>query len=281
MPVTIVRGVEINYELLGERGPWVALQPGGRRGLVGVKSLAQKIAEAGNRVLVYDRRNCGASGVSFNGGDSENEVWADDLHELLLQLDALPAFIGGSSSGCRLALLAALRHRDDVRGLLLWRVTGGTYAAHRLVQNYYTQFIEAAERGGMEAVCRTEHFSEVIANNPANHERLLSIGVSRFIAVMSEWRRSFNQGAEYPVIGISPAELRSLSIPTCVIPGNDRVHPREPGQVAHRLIPNAEYHEVLTEDRPDQDVALEDWNAKEGLLAAIFIDFLRRARHRG
>jgi pimeloyl-ACP methyl ester carboxylesterase len=281
MPVATVRGVEINYELLGERGPWVALQPGGRRGLVGVKSLAHKIAEAGNRVLIYDRRNCGASGVSFDGGNSENEVWADDLHELLLQLDALPAFIGGSSSGCRLALLAALRHLGDLRGLLLWRVTGGPYAAQRLVQNYYTQFIEAAEKGGMEAVCRTEHFSEVIANNPANREKLLSIGVSRFIAVMREWRRSFNQGAEYPVIGISPAELRSLSIPTCVIPGNDRVHPREPGQVAHRLMPNSEYHEVLTEDRPDQDVALEDWNAKEGLLAAIFIDFLRRAQRLG
>lgn len=281
MPVATVRGVEINYELLGERGPWVALQPGGRRGLVGVKSLAHKVAEAGNRVLIYDRRNCGASGVSFDGGNSENEVWADDLHELLLQLDALPAFIGGSSSGCRLALLAALRHPADLRGLLLWRVTGGPYAAQRLVQNYYTQFIEAAEMGGMEAVCRTEHFSEVIADNPANGQKLLSIGVSRFIAVMSEWRRSFIQGAEYPVVGISPAELRSLSIPTCVIPGNDRVHPREPGQVAHRLMPNAEYHEVLTEDRPDQDVALEDWNAKEGLLAAIFIDFLRRAQRLG
>jgi len=36
--------------------------------------------------------------------------------------------------------------------------------------------------------------------------------------------------------------------------------------------------EVLTEDRLDLDVALEDWNAKEGLLAAIFIDFLRRAQ---
>jgi pimeloyl-ACP methyl ester carboxylesterase len=280
MPVTTVRGVEINYEILGERGPWIALQPGGRRGLAGVKSLGQKIAEAGNRVLVYDRRNCGASGVSFEGGNSENEVWADDLHQLLLQLDALPAFIGGSSSGCRLALLAALRRPADLRGLLLWRLTGGPYAAQRLVQNYYTQFIEAAERGGMEAVCRTEHFSEVIANNPANRERLLSIEASRFITVMSGWRRSFNQGAEHPVIGISPAELRSLTIPACVIPGNDRVHPREPGQIAHRLMPNAEYHEVLTEDRPDQDVALEDWNAKEGLLAAIFIDFLRRAHHR-
>jgi hypothetical protein len=27
MPVATVRGVDINYEVLGERGPWVALQP--------------------------------------------------------------------------------------------------------------------------------------------------------------------------------------------------------------------------------------------------------------
>jgi pimeloyl-ACP methyl ester carboxylesterase len=258
----------------------VALQPGGRRGLVGVKPLGQKIAEAGNRVLVYDRRNCGASDISFEGEDSENEVWAADLHGLLLQLDAAPAFIGGSSSGCRLALLAALRYPGDARGLLLWRVTGGAFAAGRLMQNYYTQFIEAAQRGGMEAVCRTEHFAELIANNPANRARLLSMDVERFIAVMNEWRRSFNEGANHPVIGISPDELRSITMPACIIPGNDRTHPREPGQIAHRLMPNAEYHEVVTEDRPDLDVALEDWNAKEGLLAAIFIDFLRRAQRR-
>lgn len=65
------------------------------------------------------------------------------------------------------------------------------------------------------------------------------------------------------------------------MPGNDRVHPRAPGQAAHRLMPHAEYHEVLTEDRPDQDVALEDWQAKEGLLAAIFIDFIRRQQRHG
>jgi pimeloyl-ACP methyl ester carboxylesterase len=280
MPSATVRGVEINYEVLGDRGLWVALQPGGRRGLAAVRPVGQKIAEAGNRVLVYDRRNCGASGISFDGGDSENEVWAADLHELLRQLDALPAVIGGSSSGCRLALLAALRHPEDARGLLLWRVTGGPYAARRLAENYYTQFIDAAERGGMEAVCRTEHFAELIASNPANRDRLLANGVERFVAVMKAWRRAFNEGADYPVIGISPAELRSLAMPACIVPGNDRVHPREPGQVAHRLMPNAEYHEVLTEDRPDLDVALEDWNAKEGLLAAIFIDFLRRAQRR-
>ena len=280
MPVATVRSVDINYEVLGDRGPWVALQPGGRRGLVGVKPLGEKIAEAGCRVLIYDRRNCGASGVSFDGGDSENEIWAEDLRILLSQLDALPAYIGGSSSGCRLALLFALRHAADVRGLLLWRVTGGAYAAQRLVENYHTQFIEAARRGGMAAICTTEHFSEVIDANPANRGRLMALEPQRFVAVMEAWRRAFNAGASHPVIGLSPAELRSLTMPACIVPGNDQVHPREPGQSAHRLMPNSEYHEVLTEDRPDLDIAMEDWNAKEGLLAAIFIDFLRRTERR-
>src|SRR5439155_1072925 len=125
MPVAAVRGVDINYEVLGERGPWVALQPGGRRGLVGVRPLAEKIADA-------------------------------------------------------------------------------------------------ARRGGMEAVCRTEHFAEVISSNPANRERLMGLEPQRFIAVMEEWRRAFNKGAHHAVIGLSPAELRSLTMPACIIPGNDR-----------------------------------------------------------
>ncbi len=234
MPLATVRGVDINYEILGERGPWVALQPGGRRGLEGVKPLGEKIAEAGCRVLVYDRRNCGASGVSFDGGNSENEIWAEDLR----------------------------------------------YAAQRLIENYYTQFIDAAQEGGMEAICRTEHFGELIGSNPANQARLMALDRRRFISIMEHWRRAFNEGAHHPVIGLSPAELRSMTMPACIIPGNDRVHPRQPAQIAHRLMPDSEYHEVLTEDRPDLDVALEDWEAKAGLLAAIFIDFLRRTERR-
>ncbi|MGH7040256.1 MAG: alpha/beta fold hydrolase [Stellaceae bacterium] len=281
MPVATIRGIDINYEILGGRGPFVVLQPGGRRALEGVKPLGQKIAEAGFRVLVHDRRNCGASAVSFDGGDSENEVWVEDLHALLGELDAAPAYVGGSSSGCRLALLMALRHPAAVRGLLLWRVTGGAYAAERLIASYYTQYIEMAERGGMEAVCASEHWGAVIAANPQNRARLTALEPQRFIALMRTWRRSFEGGAEHPVIGLAPADLRALAMPACICPGNDRVHPRLPGQIAHRLMPNAEYHEVLPEDRPDLDVALEEWQAKEGLLAAIFIDFLRRQERRG
>jgi len=60
------------------------------------------------------------------------------------------------------------------------------------------------------------------------------------------------------------------------VPGMDPVHPLPAGQAAHRLMPNAEYQEVVTKTRGTLDEAFADWDAREGLLAARFIDFLRR-----
>ena len=67
MPFANIRGVNINYEILGERGPLIALQPGGRRAGAALRPLAAKVAEAGYRVIIYDRRNCGASASPSRG----------------------------------------------------------------------------------------------------------------------------------------------------------------------------------------------------------------------
>lgn len=278
MPVADVRGIALNYEVLGNDGPWVALSPGGRRALDGVKSLAQRIAGAGYRVLLHDRRNCGASDVVIDGTVSEYEIWVEDLHALLTDLDALPVYLGGGSSGCRLSVLFALRYPELVRGLMLWRVTGGRFAAQRLAQNYYGQFIAAAQQGGMAAVCEMEHFRERIAARPANRERLMSMDPGRFIAVMSHWREYFHRDADLPMIGASEADLRSIAVPTCIVPGNDRTHPREVGESVHRLVPGSELH-ILFPDHVDIDmVPPEQWSTKEAELASIFIGFLGRAR---
>src|SRR3974390_2695287 len=125
MPEALIRGVHINYEVIGERGPWIALTPGSRRPYAELKDLSRMLASAGYRILLHDRRNCGASEVAFDGSASEHEIWADDLFHLGTQLGALPIYAGGSSAGARLAILFALRHRHAARGLLLWRVTGG------------------------------------------------------------------------------------------------------------------------------------------------------------
>jgi pimeloyl-ACP methyl ester carboxylesterase len=274
MPIARVRGVNINYRIVGDRGPWVALSPGGRRDLGGVLPLAELIAEAGYRVLLHDRRNCGASDVVIEGEQSEYEIWADDLHELLSQLGALPVFVGGSSSGCRLSLLFALRHPEVVRALLLWRVTGGPFAAQRLAHNYYGQFIDAAKQGGMTAVCQTEFFSERIASNPGNRERLLAMDPKRFIDVMAHWREYFIRDADLPVIGASEADLRSITVPACVVPGNDWTHPRRVGEAASRLLPQGELHILMPQDM-EVDMYVEAWDEKREELAAIFVDFLK------
>ena len=277
MPLATVRGVNINYEVLGDTGPWVALSPGGRRGLEAVKSLAARVAAAGYRVLIHDRRNCGASDVVIDGDESEYQIWADDLHELLSGLDALPAYIGGSSSGCRLSILFALRYPGAVRGLLLWRITGGRFAAQRLAQNYYGQFIAAAQTGGMAAVCETEHFRERIEARPANRERLMGMDPRRFIGVMSRWSEYFMQGADLPVIGASAADLKSITAPACIIPGNDKTHLREVGENLHRIMTHSELH-LLFPGHVDVDlVPPEEWNTKEAEQAAIFLNFLQRS----
>ena len=277
MPIANVRGVCINYKVLGSDGPWVALSPGGRRDLGAVEPLAQRMAEAGHRVVIFDRRNCGASDVVIDGADSEYEIWADDVHELLSQLGGLPAFVGGSSSGCRTSLLFALRHPDAVRALLLWRVTGGRFACERLAEEYYGQYISAAKRGGMAAVCEMEHWKERIEARPANRERLMSMDPDRFAAVMSHWREYFVRGADLPVIGATEAELKTIKVPACIIPGNDNTHGRQTGENLGRLLARAEVH-VLFPKHYDMPLSpREEWDEKAGEMAELFADFIKRA----
>jgi pimeloyl-ACP methyl ester carboxylesterase len=267
----------MNYKVLGNHGSWVALSPGGRRDISGIELLAGKVAETGHRVVIFDRRNCGASDVVIDGQDSEYEIWADDIHELLRQLDALPAFIGGSSSGCRTSLLFALRHPEAVKGLLLWRVTGGRFACERLAEEYYGQFIEAAKQGGMAKVCEMEHWKERIKARAENRDALMRMNPERFIAVMSHWREYFLEGADLPVIGASEEELKSIKVPAFIVPGNDNTHGRQTGENLGRLLGKSEVHILFPKQYDEPLSPREEWDEKAGEMAALFSDFMKRA----
>ena len=276
MPLATVRGAAINYQIVGDKGPWVSLSPGGRRPMEAVGSLGTRIAQAGYRVLLHDRRNCGASDVIIDGDESEYDIWADDLHALLRELGALPAHVGGASSGCRMSILFALRHPQSVRSLLLWRVTGGRVAAAHLARQYYTDFIELAERGGMAAVCDSEFFRERIAARPENRARLMAMDTQRFIAVMSHWREYFIAGADQPVIGASEAELHSIRVPACIVPGNDKIHARRAGENVGRLLPGGEVHDIMPAGPDVDEIPFTEWDRREGQLAEVFLHFLKR-----
>ncbi|HYC17270.1 MAG TPA: alpha/beta hydrolase [Pseudolabrys sp.] len=284
MPAAVLHDVCINYEVIGNNGPWIALTPGSRRSYGELIDLSAAIAVSGYRVLLHDRRNCGASDVAFDGSASEHEVWADDLYALGKGLGALPMYVGGSSAGARLAILYAMRHADGLRGLLLWRVTGGQEAVDRLAENYYGQFIKIARAGGMEAVCESEHFSECIKARPSNRDRLLKLDVAQFINVMTYWRECFIQSANLPIVGATEADLHAIKVPACLIAGNDVIHTPATARKAASLIPHGELHDDVVEKRSD-DGLLKEWDRKEWRdaeprIAAIFVEFLKRTATR-
>jgi pimeloyl-ACP methyl ester carboxylesterase len=276
MPYANIGGVAINYEILGRSGPSMALSPGGRNPYQHLMPIAERMAASGYRVLLHDRRNCGASDASFDPSRSEYEVWADDLDELLKQFDMAPAIVGGSSSGARLALTFALRHPKSVRALLLWRVTGGGFAVKRLAEKYYDQYVRLAGEGGMAAVCAEEHFAELIRNRPSNRERLMAFDPKEFIQIMQAWRAPFVAGAELPLIGTTETDLRSIKVPTCIIPGNDLTHGSTTGETAARFMPDCEAHSLGLKDQNVDIVPAEEWYKLADKIAAIFGDFLDR-----
>ena len=281
MTEALVRGVRLNYETIGSNGPWIALTPGSRRPYDELINISKAIAGSGYRVLLHDRRNCGASELAFDGSASEHEMWADDLYELGQILGALPMYVGGSSAGARLAILYALRHPDGLRGLLLWRLTGGQEAVDRLAENYYGQFIKIAAEEGMAAVARSDHFNECIRARPANKERLLQTDVRHFIETMTRWRECFLQSANLPIVGATEADLRSITAPACLIAGNDMIHTPQTARKAASLIPNSELHDNVVEWRSDDNLLKEwdrkEWREAEPRMAEIFASFLRKA----
>jgi pimeloyl-ACP methyl ester carboxylesterase len=238
MPTIVIEGCTLHYELMGS-GPLLALTPGGRAAKEALLPLAQVLAGR-CRVLLWDRRNTGASDLWLGTDRSEQEVWADDLAELLKRLGQAPAYIGGGSAGTRVSLLTVVRHPEAVRGLVLWSASGGPFAAQVLGYDYHVPFIRAAEAGGMEAVAKTPFFAERIAANPGNRARLLAQDPATFADVMRAWNAFFYHRPGMPVQGVTEAQLRAISVPTLAFEGNDDIHSREASDALARLVPGVE-----------------------------------------
>jgi pimeloyl-ACP methyl ester carboxylesterase len=277
MPNAKVRGVNIFYQVIGDRGPWAALITGGRRGHDEFIPLAQKLAKGGYRVVLHDRRNTGRSDVLIEGDVAEEIMWLDDLHELLKQLNAVPTIIGGSSAGARTAMRYYTRFPNDTRALLLMRVTGGAFAANRLPENYYGSFIKAAQQGGMAAVCATEQYQERIAANPATRDRLMAMDPKQYIKVMSNWMDQFIASTKTEVFGMTDADLAAIKVPTVVIPGNDQTHASANGRIAASKIPGAQLHQLPIEDQEVPLINYGEWAPLEEEIAQAFLATMRKA----
>lgn len=258
MPSTTVDGLTIAYEIIGapDGRPWV-ITPGGRfsKDTPGVRELAEVLAASGQRVVIWDRPNTGASDVCFRGA-SESEMQADVLAGLLRALDLGPTVIFGGSGGARVSLLTAARHPDVTERLAVVWMSGGTYGLINLGVVYCGEPIRAAWTGGMEAVVALPAFEEVLARNPANRDLLLALDPQEFITTLERWMIVYCPDSGALIPGMSDAECRALAAPTLIFRSgaSDPHHPRVTTEQLHALIPGSE---LVEPPWPD-----DEWNRR-------------------
>ena len=265
MPRTDVDGVSIAYEVVGQGRPWV-LTPGGRfsKDYPGVRELAHALADHGNRVLIWDRPNCGESEVCFRG-DSESEMQADVLAALLRKLDLAPAVVIGGSGGARVSLLTASRHRDVASALAIWWISGGVFGLLSLAAYYCAPAVPAAWSGDLESVTSIPSWQEVFERNPRNREILLDQDPKEFIATMDRWMEAYCSCSGELIPGLPDADARSLDIPALVFRSgaSDPNHPRETSEQLAQLLPNAQLVEPPWPDTEWLDRARGLWQGFE------------------
>ncbi len=242
MPTVDIDGTTIAYDIAGDGGPAWVITPGGRfsKDVPGIRELAEELAAHGQRVLVWDRPNTGASDICFTGA-SESEMQADKLAGLLRALDMAPAVIVGGSGGARVSLLTAARNPDVASKLAMLWISGGVYGLMLLGVHYCGESIRVAWRGGMEAVVELPEWAEVLERNPGNRERFLALDPQQFIATLERWMLVYcpEDGATVP--GISDDELAKLDVPTLVFRSGvrDPHHTRATSERVAELIPGA------------------------------------------
>lgn len=270
MPSTRVSGCSVAYEVIGDGRPWV-ITPGGRfsKDSPGVRELAAALAERGNRVLIWDRPNCGASEVCFTG-TSESAMQADALAELLAHLGMTPAVIAGGSGGSRVSLLTASRHPEVAAGLALWWISGGVFGLMTLGVHYCGESLKAAWNGGMEAVVELPEWAEVLNRNPGNRKRFLDQDPGEFIATMERWMAAYCACGDELVPGLPDADARRLDPPALVLRSgaSDVNHTRATSEQLAGLLPNARLIEPpWGDDEWNERSAARPGGRGEGLFA--------------
>ncbi|HTR71613.1 MAG TPA: alpha/beta hydrolase [Mycobacteriales bacterium] len=271
MATATIDGLTLAYEVIGEAGRTWTITPGGRfsKDDPGIHEFATALADFGNRVLIWDRPNCGASDLCFEG-DSESAMQADALAGLLRHLDLGPAIFAGGSGGARVSMLAAERHPDLASGLAIWWISGGIYGLISVGSYYCGASIAAAWQGGMPAVAELPDWAPSFAQNSANRDRMLAQDRDTFIATLERWLLAYCPCGDVLVPGLSESDAQAIGVPTLVFRSGttDLHHRRETSERIAAVLPNATLVEPPWGD--------SEWNERgaartSGAAAGLFV----------
>jgi 2-hydroxy-6-oxonona-2,4-dienedioate hydrolase len=239
-----INGGIVVYEFVGpEDAEVVVLTPGGRfsKDFPGVHELANALADGGKRVLLWDRPNCGKSDIQLYG-QSESHMRAETLGLMLKKLGIEQVISIGGSGGARDSIIFTMMWPDMVRKLAVWSIVGGNYSSIALAGVYVMNELRTVRAKGIEGVLvmpgAAGSWTDLIAVNPRNRDRLLAIGSEGFERVMNRWLNAFIPKPNEPIPGVSDWEFDQIKVPTLIIRGGERDfdHPKRTSMEVHCLI---------------------------------------------
>jgi pimeloyl-ACP methyl ester carboxylesterase len=180
------------------------------------------------RVICPDLRGFGKSA---GGGSFSIESLAEDIHELLRRIDALPCVLGGLSMGGYVSFAFAKKYAADLNGLILidTRAAADTHEGRQARD----AMIELARTRGSAAVAE-QMLPKMLAPGAQVAERLRAIMKDCPAQTIQYACAAMRDRQDYTSL------LPSIAVRTLLIFGElDQIIPAQTGQMLGQLIPNS------------------------------------------
>jgi pimeloyl-ACP methyl ester carboxylesterase len=125
-----------------------------------------------------------------------------------------------------------------VRKVCVWSIVGGTYSTMVLAGVYVMSELRVIRSQGIEGILTMPGWSELVAANPRNRDRLLALGTEEFERVMNRWLDAFIPKPNEAIPGVPDWEFEKITVPTLIVRGGakDFDHPARTSFEVHALI---------------------------------------------
>jgi pimeloyl-ACP methyl ester carboxylesterase len=167
---------------------------------------------------------------------------AETMGLMLRELGIGQVVAAGGSGGARDTLVFAMMYPELVSRVAVWHIVGGVYSQLALAGVYIMGELRTVRSEGIEGVMKmggpAGSWSDLVAVNPRNKDRLVAIGAEEFERVMNRWLEAFVPKPTEPIPGVPDSEFEKIKVPTLIVRGGagDYDHPKRTSLEVHSLI---------------------------------------------
>ena len=268
MAEALIDGLRTRYEVLGDGPPLLMYAPGGfdatidkwrTQGVYARVKLLDHLPKR-YRCIVFDRRECGAS-----GGRVELITWAHYARQGKLLLEHLGierAHLMGGCMGCSCVMAFGVAYPQATLSMLLWWPVGG--AKYRIkAHERFAQHLAFVREQGMDGVVahvrkegkafnadpRGGPWASPLRSDARFATEYVKHDVRTYSGLVERTCNTLFDRDTSP--GAAPEQLFGVNIPALIVPGRDESHATSAARYLEECLPQNEYWDMLPEQQTE------------------------------